>query len=64
MARVYIPNMRKIAEGATNEEREKMFEEYKKELIKLNPSKFNSDGSVKTLWQSFSSLMFLLCFYF
>lgn len=52
MANLIIPKMKQIPEGATLEERGIMFEEYREELIRLNPQAFNRDGSVKSIWGS------------
>lgn len=51
MSIAIIPKMKKIPEGATKEDRQRMFQEYRAELIKYNPSHFNPDGSVKSFWQ-------------
>lgn len=51
MATVNLPKMRPVPEGATDEDRRRMYNEYKAELIKLNPNSFNDDGTVKTVWQ-------------
>ena len=51
MPKTILPPMRPIPEGATKEDRHRMFDEYKAELIKLNPSHFNADGSQKTVMQ-------------
>ena len=51
MAFVYIPEIKKVPEGATKEERIKMFNEYKEDLIRCNPNSFNEDGTVRTFWQ-------------
>jgi len=56
MSYLHIPTLKPIPEGATEEDRLRMFEEYKSELIKFNPRHFNADGTVKTLWQSFMNL--------
>ncbi len=52
MARVIIPEMKKIPDGATDADRLQMFNEHKAELVRLNPGHFNPDGTVKTVWQS------------
>ena len=51
MAFVYIPEIKKVPEGATKEERIKMFNEYKEDLIRCNPNSFNEDGTVRTFWK-------------
>jgi len=51
MAFVYIPEIKKVPEGATKEERIKMFNEYKEDLIRCNPNFFNEDGTVRTFWK-------------
>jgi len=56
MARIHIPLMKPVPENATVEDRRKMFEEHKAKLIKLNPSCFNTDGTVKTIWQRLTGL--------
>lgn len=38
------------------EEREALYQEWRAELIRLNPSYFNSDGSIKTFWQLFKDV--------
>ena len=55
MTYIYLPKVKEVPEGATIEERKRMFEEYKQELIKYNPNSFNADGSVKTFWQVLKS---------
>lgn len=56
MGQAYFAPIRPVPENATKEERLKAFEEYKKEMMMLNPQFFNSDGSVKTVWQTLKSL--------
>ena len=51
MAIAIIPKMKPIPKGATKEDRERMFEEYKAELISLNPGNFNPDGTTKSFFQ-------------
>lgn len=46
-----IPPMIPVPEGASDSERLAMFEEYKSELIRINPGIYNEDGSVKTILQ-------------
>lgn len=56
MARVIIPPMPPVPEGATQELRDQMREEYKAELMALNPGHFNPDGSLKSPWQMLKGL--------
>ena len=49
MARPNLPPMPPIAD-ATEEQRKVLFELYKEELHRLNPSYLNKDGSARTLW--------------
>ncbi len=56
MPRVYFPPRVPIPEGATEEDRRRMFNEYKAELVRLNPGHFNADGTQKTLWQAIKYL--------
>lgn len=56
MPRAYIPPMKRVPEGATEQEREMMYKEYRELLVKMNPSYFNADGSLKTIWQQIKSL--------
>lgn len=51
MAYLRIPDMKKIPDGATRGDRDRMHDEYCAELRRLNPSHFNSDGSFKSVWQ-------------
>jgi len=51
MARVYTPPLKPIPDGATKEDRQRMFDEHKADLIRLNPNHFNADGTQKTMWQ-------------
>ncbi len=53
MRRAYMPPMKPIPEGATKEDRKKLYDEYMQELRELNPHCFNEDGSVKSAWQTF-----------
>ena len=48
MAYIYLPKLKKVPEGATKEERLRMFEECKKELVSCNPNYFNENGTQKT----------------
>jgi len=43
--------MKPIPEGATLEDRERLFKEYRIELARLNPHMYNPDGSMKTTLQ-------------
>lgn len=52
MSSVYLPPLKPIPDGTTKQDRIRMFEESKQELIRLNPTRFNPDGTVKTLWQN------------
>jgi hypothetical protein len=56
MPRVILPEMTRVPEGASREVRDRMYEEYKAELMALNPGHFNSDGSLKGPWQMFKDL--------
>jgi|APLak6261664116_1056043.scaffolds.fasta_scaffold52655_2 hypothetical protein len=58
MAFLYIPPLKPVPENATQEDRQKMYEEYCAELIKCNPRNFNNDGGIKSF---FSRLMANLC---
>jgi len=57
MARIYLPPLELIPEGATTAERQKMFDEYKAKMIKMNPGRFNDDGTLKTAWELFMGLL-------
>lgn len=46
-----IPPLKPIPAGATKEDRHQMFEDYKKELARLNPHLMNADGTRKTFMQ-------------
>ena len=52
MTMPYIPPHKPIPDGATKEERRKMYEEYKALLIRSNPHLMNPDGTFKSFWQS------------
>ena len=56
MATVYIPKMKPVPDGASDEDRQRMFDEYKADLARLNPGLFNADGTQKTLWQRLKGL--------
>jgi len=45
-----------IPEGATEEERLELFEEWKRQFAQANPGHFNSDGSRITIWQQIKNL--------
>lgn len=49
MAILRIPPMKKIPEGATLEDRERMYDEHIAELKRLNPKRYNADGSLKSI---------------
>ncbi|MCK4501019.1 hypothetical protein KAU11_11020 [Candidatus Babeliales bacterium] len=44
---IIIPPLKPIPLDATDEERAAMYEEYKQELIDLNPNHLDSDGNTK-----------------
>jgi len=46
---VIIPEMQKVPEGATQEDRQKMYDDYCAEMASLNPRHFNPDGSQKSI---------------
>ena len=48
--RAYIPPMKPLPPNPTPEIRQKMYDEYVAECRRLNPGRFNADGSLKT-WQ-------------
>lgn len=50
---IYLPPIEKVPEGATMEQRTKMFEDYKKNMQAFNPAHFNEDGTMKSFWQWF-----------
>jgi hypothetical protein len=50
MAIVIVPELKPIPVDATPEYRQKLYDEYCAELIKLNPQYFNQDGSPKSIW--------------
>jgi len=49
MARVIIPDMPPVPNGASEADRRKMFDDYMTQLVKYNPAYLNSDGSRKSL---------------
>ena len=53
---VRIPPLKPIPEGATEQDRRNLFNEHVAELRRLNPGRFNPDGSVITLWQALKGL--------
>jgi hypothetical protein len=53
MAKIYTPDVVPVPEGATKEDRLRMYEEYRKELFRLNPHLCNPDGSRRTIFQYF-----------
>lgn len=42
--------MSPVPKDATQKDRQRMFDEYKTEMIKMNPERFNADGTMKTIW--------------
>ena len=54
---IMIPvEMYPIPDGATEQDRLDMFNEYKRRLAKANPHLMNPDGTQKSLWQSIKRL--------
>ena len=53
MGKFIIPPKKPVPFDATKAERERMFEEYKAEVARLNPHLYNADGSAKTFCQYF-----------
>lgn len=54
---VYLPPMKRVPEGATQADRDRMYDEYEAEVKRMNPGFFNSDGSLKTLRQRVLELL-------
>jgi hypothetical protein len=48
---VFIPPMKPVPLGASDEDRRRMYEEYCDELRRLNPFYYHSDGSLRRWWQ-------------
>ena len=46
-----LPEIKRIPEGATKEDRIKMFNDYKKLLAALNPGHFHANGEHKKWWR-------------
>lgn len=64
---VIIPPMKPIPEGATREDRVRMYDEHVAELRRLNPQHFNADGSLKPMWPiwlAFGTVVFTAIFIF
>lgn len=57
MSKLNIPSLKRVPEGATKETRIQMFEDYKSELMRMNPGRFNNDGSIRTIWQAIKELV-------
>lgn len=57
MAYANIPPMKEVPEGATQEQRDAMYQEYRAELQLRNPRHFNPDGSLKTDWWLIAALI-------
>lgn len=51
MAIVFLPELKPVPTGATLEDREKLLQEYKDELARLNPHLVHPDGTTRSLWQ-------------
>ena len=51
MANVIFPKLKPVPQGSTKDDRKRMFDEYRAEMVMLNPSHFNTDGTYKSLWQ-------------
>lgn len=49
MAIVIIPPLKPVPPGATHADRQRMFEEYKDELNRLNPHLVRPDGTKRSL---------------
>lgn len=56
MARVILPQMRPIPDGATRDDRVRMYEEYRLNMARLNPHLMNPDGTNKSFWQRFKCI--------
>jgi len=51
MPGIFLLDIPPVPENATKEDRQRMFDEYKTKMIKMNPGRFNADGSIKSFWQ-------------
>lgn len=56
MPKLNIPPLKRVPDGATQTYRAKMYDDYKADLMRMNPGAFNHDGSVKTAWQKIKEL--------
>jgi len=66
MRRAFLPPRKPIPEGATEEDRKRMFQEYREELRRLNPHMHNPDGSLKddNVWGWLFALFLIGCIVF
>ncbi len=55
MARIVLPPMEIIQADTPPKVRQRMYDEYKAQLINLNPSYFNADGTRKGLLDRFKT---------
>lgn len=51
MSYIYLPPIKPVPEGASMEERKRMYEEAKAELIRFNPDYFTKDGKLKAWYE-------------
>lgn len=56
MAHLDIPKLKPIPEGATREDRERMYQEHIAEIKRRNPRHFNADGTRRSVWDIIEGL--------
>jgi hypothetical protein len=57
MSQIIFPPFKPVPDNASDEVRLAMFDSYKKELVRLNPKKFNADGTRKTFFQTIKQFL-------